>query len=296
LADAIDEAGFPPGVINMVVADVAESEMLVSDPGVDKVTFTGSSQVGRHIAQICAGQFKKFTLELGGKSAAIILDDADFDIAIPAIIASGVAANNGESCTAQSRILAPRTHYDAVVEAMAEGVRGLVVGDPSDPQTAVGPMISAKQRDRVESYIQLGEQEGAQVVVGGGRRPPVDSGYYVAPTVFSNASNDMRISREEIFGPVAVVIPYDTEAEAIRMANDSPYGLAGTVWTTDDARGMHVARSVRAGTFCVNTYEVDLNSPFGGYKESGVGREMGPESFEESLQTKSVTFSGASFV
>jgi betaine-aldehyde dehydrogenase len=287
LAEITEEAGLPPGVLNIVPGGVAAGERLVEHPGVDVVAFTGSTAVGRRIAARCGELLRPVTLELGGKSAAIVLDDADL-----ATLAAGLPLasflNNGEACIAQTRILASRRRYDEVVETVATVAAGLGVGDPMDPANGIGPLVSARHRDRVESYIALGQDEGAKVVTGGHRPAGLDGGWYVEPTVFRDVHNGMRVAREEIFGPVVVVIPYDDEDDAVAIANDSDYGLAGSVWTSDTGHGLDVARRVRTGTFGINMYLMDVVSPFGGYKASGLGREFGPEGLEEYLEHKSI--------
>jgi aldehyde dehydrogenase (NAD+) len=288
MAEMLTEAGVPKGVVSIVPAGREVGEHLVRHPGVDKIAFTGSTAVGRHIASICGEQLKRVSLELGGKSAAIVLDDADLGV-----LATGLQLasfmNNGQACVAQTRILASRARYDETVDAIASMVGGLRVGDPADPTTDVGPLVAQRQQDRVEKYIALGQEEGARVVVGGNGRPSgLDKGWYVQPTVFAGANNEMRIAREEIFGPVVAVIPYDDEDDAIRIANDSDYGLAGSVWTSDPQHGIDVARKVRTGTYAVNMYLMDFVAPFGGYKSSGIGREFGKEGLEEYLEYKSI--------
>jgi betaine-aldehyde dehydrogenase len=286
LADMLTEAGVPKGVVSIVAAGRETGEHLVRHPGVDKVAFTGSTAAGRTIGAICGEQLKRCTLELGGKSAAIILDDADL-VSTMGWLKMASLMNNGQACVAQTRILASRSRYDEVVGALTETVRGMQVGDPADPANEIGPLVAERQRERVESYIRVGQEEGAKVALGGSGRPH-DRGWYVAPTVFTGVTNDMRIAREEIFGPVLSVIPYDDEAEAVRIANDSDYGLAGTVWTADADHGLEIARQVRAGTYGVNTYMIESSSPFGGYKNSGVGRELGPEGLSAYLEYKSI--------
>ncbi len=287
LADLIQEADIPAGVVNIVAADRQASEYLVSHPGVDKVAFTGSTAAGRRIGAICGERLKRCSLELGGKSAAIILDDADLPSTV-AWLEIASLANNGQACVAQTRILAPRTRYDEVVDAVARMVSGLKVGDPADPATQIGPLAARRQQERVEGYIKVGQDEGARVVTGGSRAPGFDQGWYVAPTVFAEVDNSMRIAREEIFGPVLTVIPYADDDDAIRIANDSDYGLAGTVWTSDAERGMGIACRVRTGSYGVNMYMIDTCAPFGGYKASGIGRELGPEGLAGYLEHKSI--------
>ena len=287
LAELIEQAELPPGVVNIVPAGREAGEHLVSHPGVDKVAFTGSTAAGRRIGSICGQQLKRCSLELGGKSAAIILDDADL-AATMGWLEMASLMNNGQACVAQTRILAPRDRYDETVDALAAMVSGLAVGDPGDPATQIGPLVARRQQDRVEGYISAGLDEGAKVVTGGSRASGRDRGWYVAPTVFAGVDPSMRIAREEIFGPVLCVIPYDGEDDAIAIANDSDYGLAGTVWTADAERGMEVARRVRTGTYGVNMYMIETCAPFGGYKASGVGRELGPEGLTSYLEYKSI--------
>jgi betaine-aldehyde dehydrogenase len=293
-AEAVEEAGLPPGVVNVLVADVAESERLVTNPGVDKVSFTGSTPVGKRIAELCGRDMRRATLELGGKSAAIMLDDVDVAKAVPGIVACSVAMLQGEICTAQSRILVPRSRYDEIVDAFAEQIAALPVGDPADRDKVIGPMITRAHRERVEGYIEIGRQEGATVRTGGGRPQDIDRGWYLEPTLLAGCTNDMRVSQEEIFGPVVVAIPHDGTDDAVAIANDSPFGLSGTVWTEDEDAALDVARRVRTGTFALNTYTVDPTTPFGGYKQSGIGREMGVEGLEGYVEYKSIAVSGPS--
>jgi betaine-aldehyde dehydrogenase len=288
LADILDEAGVPPGVVNIVPAGREAGEHLVRHPGIDKVAFTGSTAAGRRIAAICGEQLKRCSLELGGKSAAIILDDADLTSAMGGLRFASLM-NNGQACVAQTRILASRRRYDEVVDALAGMVAGMQVGDPSDSATEIGPLVAERQQERVEKYIALGQEEGARVVVGGNGRPTgLDKGWYVRPTVFADATNDMRIAREEIFGPVLTVIPFESVEDAVHIANDSDYGLAGSVWTADIEQGLDVARRVRTGTYGVNQYTMDFMAPFGGYKASGVGREFGREGMDHYTEIKSI--------
>jgi betaine-aldehyde dehydrogenase len=293
LAELLHEAGVPAGVVNIVPAGRETGEHLVRHRGVDKVAFTGSTAAGRRIASICGEQLKRYSLELGGKSAAIILDDADLAATMEGLKMASLM-NNGQACVAQTRILASRAKYDEVVEALGETVRGMKVGDPSDPTTEIGPLVAERQQERVEKYIALGQEEGARLVVGGNGRPTGhDRGWYVQPTVFADVTNDMRIAQEEIFGPVLAVIPYDDVDDAVRIANDSDYGLAGSVWTADMDAGMDVARRVRTGTYGINQYMMDFVAPFGGYKSSGVGREFGKEGLEHYLEYKSILPQGS---
>lgn len=286
LAEWIREVGIPEGVVNFVPAGREVGAYLVAHPDVDKVSFTGSTAAGRKIGAVCGEQLKRVTLELGGKSAAIILDDADLASTVEGFKLASLM-NNGEACAAQTRILASRRRYDEVADALAAMVGGLNVGDPADYATEVGPLVTRRQQERVENYIRIGQDEGAKLITGGLNRPH-DRGWYVAPTVFGDVGNDMRIAREEIFGPVLVLIPYEDEADAVRIANDSDYGLGGSVWTSDVDRGIDVARRIRTGSCGVNMYTLDPNTPFGGFKSSGMGRELGPEGMRAYLEHKSI--------
>jgi betaine-aldehyde dehydrogenase len=282
------EAGLPEGVLSVLPADREVSEYLVTHPGVDKVSFTGSTAAGRRVGALATERLKRVSLELGGKSAAIVLEDVDLASSAFMLAYSGLM-NSGQACVAQTRILASRANYDNVVEALAAGVGSMQVGDPLDPATEIGPMVAQRQQERVEKYIALGQEEGARVVLGGNGMPDgLSSGWYVRPTIFADVNNGMRIAQEEIFGPVLSVIPFDDVDDAVRIANDSEYGLAGTVWTGDVEAGLDVARQVRAGTYGVNTYTMDFAAPFGGFKNSGIGREFGPEGLAQYTELKSI--------
>ncbi len=290
LAEMIEQLGLPEGVVSVLPGGTDVGEAMVRHPGVDKIAFTGSSATGRRIAALCGEQLKRVSLELGGKSAAIILDDADLDKTVAALKTASLM-NNGQACVAQTRILASERRHDEVVDALAAMMSGLQVGDPADEATEIGPLVAQRQQRRVQDYIRSGRHEGARMVIGGDDSP-ADRGWYVRPTLFAHAANDMRIAREEIFGPVLTVLPYADEDDAIRIANDSDYGLAGSVWTADPAHGLEIAALVRTGTYGVNMYTLDIGTPFGGFKQSGIGREFGPEGLDEYVELQSVLCSG----
>ncbi|MGV0790818.1 aldehyde dehydrogenase [Mycolicibacterium sp. XJ1819] len=287
MAEMFAEAGLPEGVLSIVPGGAETGRALTASPELDKYTFTGSSAVGKEIAKIAADNLKPCTLELGGKSAAIILEDADLDSTLPMLVFSGLM-NCGQACVGQTRILAPRSRYDEVVDKVAGAVAAMPVGLPDDPAAAVGPLISETQRERVEGYIKKGVEEGARIVTGGGRPEGLDKGWFVQPTVFADVDNSMTIAQEEIFGPVLAVIPYEDEDDAVRIANDSVYGLAGSVWTTNNEKAMEIASKIRTGTYAVNMYAFDPVAPFGGYKNSGIGRENGWEGIEAYCEQKSI--------
>ena len=288
-ADAAVEAGLPAGVINVVPADRDESAYLVAHPGIDKVAFTGSTGAGRAIGEVCGRLLRPVTLELGGKSASIVLPDADLDVFARALPEVSLA-NNGQTCHASTRILAPCTRLREVVAAVTDTVSALTIGDPLDKATAVGPLVSAAQRDRVLGFIEAGRADGFAITTGGGVPASRDQGWFVEPTVFTDVDNSSRIAQEEIFGPVLTVIGYDDEDEAVRIANDSPYGLGGTIWTSDEEHGLALAARIETGTIGVNHYALDFAAPFGGVKASGLGRELGPEGLAPYLTAKSVYF------
>jgi aldehyde dehydrogenase (NAD+) len=286
-AAAVEEAGIPPGVVNFVNGGRGTGQCLIAHPGIDKIAFTGSSHAGRQIAGVAAERLVPVTLELGGKSAAILLDDVDLG-AFAAEIPVNCVPYSGQACYALSRILAPRSRYDDVVDAVVQTMNALPVGDPLDAGTALGPVVAERQRDRIENYISIGKAEGARVVAGGGRPKDLPRGWYVEPTVFRDVDNRMRIAQEEIFGPVLAVIPYDSDEDAVQLANESDYGLGGAVYTQDPGRANWVARNVATGSFGINRYMITQDAPYGGYKRSGLGRELGPESLTAYTQLKSI--------
>ncbi|MDP1818470.1 MAG: aldehyde dehydrogenase [Acidimicrobiales bacterium] len=291
LAEAVEAVGLPPGVLNVLPAGREVGEALVGHPGVDKISFTGSTATGRRIMGICAESVRRVTLELGGKSACILLDDADLDLAVPGAV-QAATLNSGQTCVAQTRLLVPRARHDEVVERVVALFDAMVVGDPRDPTTTVGPMVSARQQERVLGYIDIGEREGAKVATGGGVPSGLAGGHYVEPTVFVGVDNGMRIAQEEIFGPVLAVIPYEGDDAAVQLANDSIYGLSGAVWSGDTERGVALARRIRTGSFAVNGLGMNLAAPFGGFKQSGIGRELGPEGLAPYLEYKSISVPG----
>ncbi|WP_053746588.1 aldehyde dehydrogenase family protein [Streptomyces sp. NRRL WC-3618] len=291
MAEALEAAGAPPGVVNVVSGTRAEvGEAVVDSPDVDMVSFTGSTAVGQRIAEVCGRGMKRQLMELGGKGAALVFDDADVRSAV-AGIGTTFSFYSGQICTAPTRVLAQRGVYGQVVEQLAAYARHLKVGDPRAEGTVVGPVISGAHRDRVEAYVELGRKEGA-VVVAGGERPPYDRGFYVAPTLLADCTNDMRVAREEIFGPVVTVIPFDDEEEGVALANDSEYGLIDYVWSGDVARAFRVARRLRAGGVGVNTVGRNMEAPFGGFKRSGVGRDVGSYALHAYGEVQAVVWAG----
>ncbi|OZC88011.1 aldehyde dehydrogenase [Rhodococcus sp. 05-2254-5] len=287
LAEMATEAGLPPGVLNVVPAGREASAYLVGHPMVDKVTFTGSPAAGRSIAARCGEDLRRVTLELGGKSAAVVLPDADLDAAVEAL-RMGSFRNSGQVCSLKTRILVHQSQQEEFTDRLVDMVSAMPVGDPMDPDTQIGPMVTERQRTIVEGYIAAGRAEGARCVLGGGRPAHLDRGWFVEPTVFVDATPDMKIVREEIFGPVVSVLSYRDEAHAIELANDSDYGLNGAVFTGDAQRGLRVAERIHTGTVEVNGNPAGFSAPMGGIKLSGLGRENGPEGLEAYVELKAV--------
>jgi aldehyde dehydrogenase (NAD+) len=287
LAEICEEIGLPEGVFNFITADREVSERLVRHPGVDKISFTGSTAAGRRIASICGERIARCTLELGGKSPAIILDDYDLDKAAQSI-AGSASFLTGQVCSSLTRLIVSRKRHDAFVDALSSRFSQVKVGNPFDATSQMGPLAMERQRDRVEGYIAKGREEGARLATGGGRPKHLDRGYYVEPTVFANVDNGSTIAREEIFGPVLSVIPADSEEQAIEIANDTIYGLNSSVFTNDPERAYAVARRLRAGTVGHNAFKTDFSISFGGFKQSGLGREGGTEGLYPYLEAKTI--------
>jgi len=294
LAEVIEAAGLPAGVFNLVVGlGATVGEALVRHPGVDMISFTGSTRSGKRIAEVAAQSVKRVALELGGKSASVILDDADLAGAVKSTV-NGCYLNSGQTCTALTRMLVPASKYEEAAKIAAEVAKGFTVGDPLAETTKLGPLTSKAQLERVRGYIRKGIEEGAELVAGGAEPPEgvPAGGYYVKPTIFGKVKNSMTIAQEEIFGPVLAIIPYADEDDAVRIANDSIYGLAGAVWSKDEARAQRVARRIRAGQIDINGGSFNMNAPFGGFKQSGHGREAGTYGLEEFLEYKALQLKG----
>jgi aldehyde dehydrogenase (NAD+) len=288
LADAAHEVGLPAGVLNVVCGSGRQvGEAIVRHPDVDMVSFTGSVDAGRRVAALAGEGIKKVCLELGGKSAFVVLDDAPLEKAVPAGV-NNCMQNSGQTCSAWTRMLVPRSRQGEVIELAKAQVAKLTLGDPFDPKTKLGPLASAHQRETVLGYVDKGKQEGAELIAGGDRPAAMSKGFYVEPTIFANVDNRMSVAQEEIFGPVLSIVPYDTEDEAVRLANDSMYGLSGGVWGGTPERAMRVARRLRTGQIDVNGGRFNPLAPFGGYKKSGIGRELGPFALEEFFQLKAI--------
>jgi betaine-aldehyde dehydrogenase len=294
LAEVVEAAGLPKGVFNLVTGTgAAAGEPLVKHPGVDMISFTGSTRAGKRISELAAQSVKRVALELGGKSASVILDDADLAAAVKGTV-NGCYLNSGQTCTALTRMLVPQSRYEEIAKLATEAAKGFTVGDPMAETSKLGPLTSQAQLERVRGYIKKGVAEGAELLTGGAEQPEgvPAGGYYVKPTVFGKVRNDMTIAQEEIFGPVLSIIPYKDEEDAVRIANDSPYGLAGAVWSKDESRAQRVARRIRAGQIDVNGGAFNMNAPFGGFKQSGHGREAGVYGLEEFLEYKSLQLKG----
>lgn len=291
IGDFADAAGLPPGVLNIVTGDIEAGRELTTHPMVDLVSFTGSDTVGRTVYAQAAASLKKVVLELGGKSANIVRADGDLDGAVRSAL-TGITTHAGQGCSLLTRTLVHESVHDELVDRLSAALAEVRVGDPADPATTMGPLISEAQRDKVEKLIRVGEKEGARLVHGGRRPAGLDRGYFVEPTLFADVDNAMTIARTEFFGPVGVVIPFRTDEEAVRIANDSPYGLAGAVWSADTLAAYEMAARIRAGGVAINGGSAGVNprAAFGGYKQSGLGREWGEFGLEEYLQTKTVSW------
>jgi aldehyde dehydrogenase (NAD+) len=289
LAECIESAGLPAGVFNVVPAGREIGDYLVRHPRIDKVSFTGSSAAGRHIAEVCAGRLARTSFELGGKSAAIVLEDADIGKMLQSLVPFSMPIT-GQVCFSLTRVLVPQSRAREVLDAYVTAVRGMKVGDPFEAETQMGPLAMERQLKRVQGYIAKGRDEGARLVTGGGRPRGLDRGYFVEPTVFADVDSRMTIAQEEIFGPVVSFIRYDGLDEAVRKANDTIYGLHGAVYTADAEQGYEVARRVRSGSVTVNGLIVDPKMPFGGFKQSGIGREGGIEGLDPYFETKTIYF------
>jgi len=289
LAECIEAAGLPPGVFNVIPAGRETGDYLIRHPGIDKISFTGSTAAGKHIAAVAAERLTRTSFELGGKSAAIVLDDADLDHVLQSLVPYSMPIT-GQVCFSLTRVLAPASRKSDVLDAYVEAVKHVKVGDPQEPSTQMGPLAMERQLKRVQGYIAMGKEEGARLVLGGGRPEGLDRGYFVEPTVFADVDNRMTIAREEIFGPVVSFISYDDVDDAIEKANDTIYGLHGAVYTADPERGYEIARRMRSGSVTVNGMIVDPKMPFGGFKQSGIGREGGIEGLELYFELKTVYF------
>ncbi|HDR9017775.1 Geranial dehydrogenase [Burkholderia pseudomultivorans] len=287
VAEAAEDVGLPAGVLNVVTADRDASDALVRNQSIDKITFTGSSAVGKHIASVLAERVGRFTLELGGKSAAVILEDYDVETAAK-ILAAAATQMTCQVCAALTRIIVPKSRHDQFLDALGAAYSAVKVGSPFDPETQMGPVATFRQRERVESYINKGKEAGFTLAAGGRRPPHLPRGYFIEPTVFGNVDNGSVLAQEEIFGPVLAVIPAESEARAIEMANDTVYGLSGAVFTNDVDRAYAVARQLRTGTVAHNGFRNDFGIAFGGFKQSGIGREGGIEGLMPYLETKTL--------
>ena len=291
LAECAEAAGLPAGVFNVVPAGREAGDWLIRQPGIDKVSFTGSTAAGKHIAAVCADRLARVSLELGGKSASIICDDADLSLWLNTV-SRFTMPFSGQICFSQTRLLVSKKRHDEVLDAFTSAVKGMKVGDPWDEDTVIGPVSMARQRDRVLGYIGTAQQEGGRLIIGGGGVPGMNQGYFVAPTIFDGITPDMTIAREELFGPVVSVMTFENEEEAIEIANATDYGLSGTVFSADVDRAEQIARRVRTGNITVNGLQLDPVAPFGGYKQSGIGREGGPEGLSTFQEVKTIYLPG----
>ena len=295
LAEAAEAAGVPPGVVNVLPGDATVGEAILTHPGVDRVVFTGSTRAGRTISSACAGTFKRLTLELGGKAAAVLLDDAPIESSLAAILPMSYF-NSGQACIALSRILVPRSRYDEVVDAAVEATRAMTLGDPRDPTTVLGPVISARHRARIEGMIEQARQDGSRIAIGGRRPSQLERGWYVEPTVFRQVDNSGYLAQHEVFGPVVAIIAHEGDDDAVALSNATPYGLSGAVFTPDLDRALAFAARVKVGTFGVNGYMLDFSLPFGGCKQSGIGREFGLEGLAENTEVKAIALPAGSAI
>ena len=292
IVDAVTAAGVPAGVVNLVPADREASDHLIHSTAIDKVSFTGSSAAGKHIASVCGGNMTRFTMELGGKSAAIIRDDFPLEVAAN-ILGNTITVMSGQVCAMLSRAIVTKDRHDELAEKIAEVMKGIKIGNSEDPETQLGPLAMKRQLERVEMYIEEGRKSGADLVTGGQRPAHMNKGYFIEPTLFANVDNKSRIAQEEIFGPVLCLIPAEDEEDAIRIANESDYGLNGSVLTGDPQAAYDISRKVRTGVVGQNGMRMEFGMPFGGFKQSGVGREGGEEGIWPYLETKTILLDGA---
>lgn len=292
LAECVEEAAIPSGVINILAADRDASEYLVAHSDVNMASLTGSTAAGIKVGEICATQIKRAALELGGKSAAIVCEDADPAVIVNALARASVV-NSGQACAAQSRILIPQSRYEEYLALMSKAYASIKLGDPSSPDTEIGPMIHERHFNRVKEYIQIGLNEGARLVCGGDTPEGLEAGYFIQPTLLADVTNTMRVAKEEIFGPVVCAIAYQDIDDAIRIANESEFGLSGSVWTADIEAGIEIGRRIKTGNFTINNFSMDIAAPFGGYKSSGLGRELGEEGLQDYLEFKSINLPAA---
>ena len=292
IAECAEEAGLPPGVLNLVPGDRKAADHLICNPGIDKVSFTGSTAVGKRIGSVCGSRIARYTLELGGKSAAIILDDFSAEEAAK-VLTGAITLVSGQVCAMLTRAIVPRRRHNEVADAIAAAMKQVRVGHSNDETAQMGPLAMRRQLERVESYVDKGQKEGAALVTGGGRPKSLDRGYFFEPTLFADVRNDMTIAREEIFGPVLSLIPCEDVEDAVRIANDSNYGLNGSVLTHDPNEAWRIARRVRTGNVGQNGMRTDFSLPFGGYKQSGIGRESGAQGLMHYLETKTIMLDGA---